>query len=55
MQIDWNKVRDIVSDGWSQELDDILMPCKEMADERGWLMTPVLVIDDEVVCSGYVP
>ena len=55
LQIDWSKVRDIVSDGWSQELDDFLMPCKTKADERGWLMTPVLVIDDDVVCSGYVP
>jgi len=55
LQIDWGKVRDIVSDGWSPELDAILMPCKEIADERGWLMTPVLLIDDKVICSGYVP
>ena len=55
LQMDWSKVRDIVADGWSQELDDFLMPCKVKADERGWLMTPVLLIDDKVICSGYVP
>ncbi len=54
-QIDWDKVKDIVADGWSQELDDLLMPCKKIADERGWLMTPVLLINDKVICSGYVP
>jgi len=55
MQIDWKKVRDIAADGWSRELDDFLMPCKTKADENAWLMTPVLVINDEIVCSGYVP
>jgi hypothetical protein len=55
IQIDWGKIRDIVTEGWSQELDDILMPCKNKADAHGWLMTPVLIINNEVVCSGYVP
>jgi hypothetical protein len=55
LEIGWGKVRDMVSDGWSPELDDFLMPCKVKADERGWLMTPVLVINDKVICSGYVP
>ncbi len=55
MQMDWGRIRDIVADGWSHELDDFLMPCKVKADELGWLMTPVLVIDDEIVFSGFVP
>ena len=55
LQIDWSKISDIVSDGWSQELDNFLMPCKLKADEHGWLMTPVLIIDNEIAFSGYVP
>lgn len=55
IHIDWSKVQDIVRDGWSRELDDVLMPCKIKADEQGWLMTPVLLINDKVICSGYVP
>ena len=55
MEVEWSKIGEIIADGWSKELDDFLMPCKVTADENGWLMTPVLVIDDEVVCTGYVP
>ena len=53
--MDWSKIKDIVVDGWTRELDDFLMPCAEKARENGWLMTPVLAIDEEVVCMGYVP
>ena len=55
MEIDWSKIREIISEGWSQELDDCLMPCAKKAEERGWLMTPVLIIDNKVAFSGYVP
>jgi len=55
MEMDWSKIREIISEEWSQELDDFLMPCTKKAQENGWLMTPVLVIDDKVVFSGYVP
>lgn len=55
MEMDWSKVREIISEDWSQELDDFLMPCTRKAEEKGWLMTPVLIIDDKVVFSGYVP
>jgi len=55
MEMDWSKIRDIVSEGWSKELDDFLMPCKEKADEEGWLMTPVLLIDNKIAFMGYVP
>ena len=55
MEMDWCKIREIVSEGWTQEFDDFLMPCTKKAEEKGWLMTPVLIIDDEVVFSGYVP
>lgn len=37
------------------ELDAALMPCKEKADAEGWLMTPVLILDEQVVFRGYVP
>lgn len=55
MEMDWSKMREIISEDWSQELDDFLMPCTRKAEEKGWLMTPILVIDDKVVFSGYVP
>jgi hypothetical protein len=31
------------------------MPCKKKADLEGWLMTPVLLIDEQVAFTGYVP
>jgi hypothetical protein len=55
MEMDWSKIREIISEEWSQELDDYLMPCTKKAEEKGWLMTPVLLIDDKVTFSGYVP
>jgi hypothetical protein len=55
MEIDWSKIREIISEGWSQEFDDFLMPCTKKAEEEGWLMTPVLLINGKVAFSGYVP
>lgn len=55
MEMDWSKIREVISEEWSQELDNCLMPCTRKAEEKGWLMTPVLLIDDEVAFSGYVP
>ena len=55
MEMDWSKMREIVSEDWSKELDDFLMPCTKKAEEKGWLMTPVLIINGKVVFSGYVP
>ena len=55
MEMDWSKVREIISEDWSQELDDFLMPCVKKAEEEGWLMTPVLLIDGKVAFMGYVP
>ncbi len=55
MEMDWGKIREVISEEWSQELDDCLMPCTRKAEENGWLMTPVLLIDDMIAFSGYVP
>jgi hypothetical protein len=55
MEMDWSKIREIISEEWSQELDNFLMPCTRKAEEKGWLMTPVLLIDDRVAFNGYVP
>ena len=55
MEMDWSKIREIVSEGWSKELDDFMMPCKRKAEEKEWLMTPVLLIDGKVAFMGYVP
>jgi hypothetical protein len=55
MEMDWSKIREIVSEGWSKELDDFMMPCAKKAEEEGWLMTPVLLIDGKVAFMGYVP
>jgi hypothetical protein len=55
VDIDWDAVRRLASVGWSQALDDMLMPCKEKADAEGWLMTPALLIDGKIASMGYVP
>ena len=55
MEMDWSKIREVLSEEWCQGLDDCLMPCTRKAEEMGWLMTPVLIIDDAVAFSGYVP
>ena len=55
MEMDWSKIREVISEEWSQELDDCLMPCTRKAKERGWLMTPVLAIDEKIIFNGYVP
>jgi len=55
IEIDWSQIRNIVTEGWSKELDDIIMPCARKAEEQGWLMTPVLILDDKVAFMGYVP
>jgi len=55
MEVDWSKIREIISEDWSKELDDFLMPCTKKAEEKGWLMTPVLLIDGKVAFMGYVP
>jgi len=55
INIDWEKIWALASEGWSKELDEALMPCKERADAEGWLMTPVLLINDKVIFTGYVP
>jgi len=38
-----------------KELEVVLQPIKEKAKELGYLMTPVLVIDNEVKSMDYVP
>jgi hypothetical protein len=43
------------ADTWTPELDEMLRPCERTADAAGYLMTPVLVIDGEVVHHGSVP
>ena len=40
---------------WRQELDDYLKPYQERARVVGILMTPVLVVDGEVIWEGSVP
>jgi hypothetical protein len=44
-----------IASKWSLELDEILRPCEEAASAAGILMTPVLIIDAEIVHSGSVP
>ena len=55
MKIEWSKIWDIAAEGWSPELDELMMPCKERADIEGWLMTPILLLDERVLVMGYVP
>ncbi len=51
INVDWDKVREVASKGWTQELDDLLMK----SDQAGWLMTPVVAISNKVVHCGCVP
>ena len=54
MGFDWSGIKNIISEGWSRQLDDFFMPCKKKADEKGWLMTPVLIVNETVAVMGYV-
>lgn len=38
-----------------KELDQVLSPVKEKARELGYLMTPVLLVNDQVKSMDYVP
>ena len=40
---------------WSKELDNELMRFKEKAEEMGYLMTPVLLMNGKVKAMGFVP
>lgn len=44
-----------IIDARLKELEKVLAPVKEKAKELGYLMTPVLVINDEVKSMDYVP
>jgi len=55
INVDWDKIREVASRGWTQELDDLLMPLKEKSEQAGWLMTPVVAISNKVVHCGCVP
>ena len=71
VEIDWNQVsvvyknppsqpEDIdIIDGpakhWSPEFDEALRPCQEKADSVGILMTPIVVVENEVKHHGSVP
>jgi len=43
------------ADLWTAELDALLRPCGEAAESTGYLMTPVLVVNGEVVHHGSIP
>lgn len=37
------------------ELDEVLSPVRRRAEELGYLMTPVVIVNDKVKSAGYVP
>jgi len=43
------------SDQWSPELDQILKPCQDVASSSNYIMTPVLVVDGQILWQGNVP
>lgn len=53
--MDWDRIRELASGEWTQELDRLLMPLKERAEKENWIMTPVVVIDGKVQHFGCVP
>jgi len=54
MSFDREKIHELAQ-VWSKELDSELMPYKDRAEEVGYLMTPVLVINGKVKAMGFVP
>lgn len=46
---------EVLIDAKLKELEIVLEPIKEKAKELGYLMTPVLIINDEVKAADYVP
>ncbi len=66
--MDWDEVYGVIAqkkanlpsgsraaDAWTEELDRLLMPCADAADQAGYLMTPILIINNTVVHHGSVP
>lgn len=49
---EWAELNDC---NWSQALDDEIRPYQEVAREVGILMTPILVVDGQVLWEGSVP
>jgi hypothetical protein len=49
VNVDWDKIREVASRGWTRELDELLMPLKEKSEEAGWLMTPVVLINNTLI------
>ncbi len=54
MSFDREKIKKLAQ-VWSRELDNELMPYKGKAEEMGYLMTPVLVVNGQVKAMGFVP
>jgi protein-disulfide isomerase len=52
---DREKLHRLAHQDWTKELDDALRPAKEKAEEMGYLLTPVLVINGQVKSTGFVP
>ena len=43
------------ADTWTPDLDSMLEPCQQAAKSQGYLMTPILIVNDKVVHYGSVP
>jgi len=55
VQVDWDRIQELAGGDWTPELDQLLMPLKAIAMKEGWIVTPVVVIDGQVVHFGNVP
>jgi hypothetical protein len=68
IKMDWDAVYGVIADkkasqppnsrpaeAWTEELDRLLMPCADAADDAGYLMTPILIMNGNVVHHGSVP
>ena len=46
LSLPWDKIDDLYKKDWTPELDSLLKPAQEKAEDEGWLMTPVLMIGE---------
>lgn len=53
--VDWGQVGEMLKREWSPDLDRVLQPCQDQADQLKMWMTPVLIVNGKLKHHGSVP